>query len=37
MIKDKEIFNFENEEIQLNFSPGHTSGHRSFFYFKKIS
>ena len=34
MIKDKEIFNFENEEIQLNFSPGHTSGH-VFFYFKK--
>jgi len=34
MIKDKEIFNFEDEEIQLNFSPGHTSGH-VFFYFKK--
>ena len=34
MIKDKEIFNFEGEEIQLNFSPGHTSGH-VFFYFKK--
>ena len=36
IIKDKEIFNFEDEEIQLNFSPGHTSGH-VFFYFKKIS
>ena len=34
IIKDKEIFNFEDEEIQLNFSPGHTSGH-VFFYFKK--
>ena len=34
LIKDKEIFNFEGEEIQLNFSPGHTSGH-VFFYFKK--
>ena len=34
MIKDREIFNFEGEEIQLNFSPGHTSGH-VFFYFKK--
>ena len=34
IIKDKEIFNFEGEEIQLNFSPGHTSGH-VFFYFKK--
>jgi len=34
MIKDKEIFNFEDEEIQLNFSPGHTSGH-VFYYFKK--
>ena len=34
MVKDKEIFNFEDEEIQLNFSPGHTSGH-VFFYFKK--
>ncbi len=33
-IKDKEIFKFEDEEIQLNFSPGHTSGH-VFFYFKK--
>ena len=33
-VKDKEIFNFEGEEIQLNFSPGHTSGH-VFFYFKK--
>ena len=33
-IKDKEIFNFEDEEIQLNFSPGHTSGH-VFYYFKK--
>ena len=34
MIRDKEIFNFEGEEIELNFSPGHTSGH-VFFYFKK--
>ncbi len=34
LIKDKEIFNFEDEEIQLNFSPGHTSGH-VFYYFKK--
>ena len=34
IIKDKEIFNFEDEEIELNFSPGHTSGH-VFFYFKK--
>ena len=33
-VKDKEIFNFEGEEIQLNFSPGHTSGH-VFFYFRK--
>ena len=33
-IKDKEIFNFEDDEIQLNFSPGHTSGH-IFYYFKK--
>ncbi len=34
MIKDKEIFKFEDEEIELNFSPGHTKGH-VFFYFKK--
>jgi len=34
MIKDKEIFNFEDEEIQLNFSPGHTNGH-VFYYFIK--
>ncbi len=34
MIRDKEIFNFEGEEIELNFSPGHTSGH-VFFYFRK--
>tara|TARA_B100000963_G_scaffold313346_1_gene291238 strand:- start:14202 stop:14972 length:771 start_codon:yes stop_codon:yes gene_type:complete len=33
-IEDKEIFKFEDEEIQLNFSPGHTSGH-IFFHFKK--
>ena len=33
-IKDKEIFNFEGEEIELNFAPGHTSGH-IFYYFKK--
>ena len=36
IIKDKEIFNFEDEEIQLNFSPGHTSGMFSFIS-KKIS
>ena len=34
-IKDKEIFNFEDEEIELNFAPGHTSGH-VFYFFKKI-
>ena len=28
------MINFENEEIELNFSPGHTSGH-VFYYFKK--
>ncbi|MEK9560735.1 MAG: hydroxyacylglutathione hydrolase [Pelagibacteraceae bacterium] len=33
-IKDKEIFNFEDEEIELNFAPGHTSGH-IFYFFKK--
>tara|TARA_B100000886_G_scaffold124097_1_gene83591 strand:- start:3426 stop:4196 length:771 start_codon:yes stop_codon:yes gene_type:complete len=33
-LQDKEIFNFEKENIQLNFSPGHTSGH-IFYYFKK--
>lgn len=33
-IKDKEIFNFEDEEIELNFAPGHTSGH-IYYYFKK--
>ncbi|MAK12855.1 MAG: hydroxyacylglutathione hydrolase [Candidatus Pelagibacter sp.] len=33
-INNNEIFNFENEEIQLNFSPGHTNGH-IFYYFKK--
>ena len=33
-IKDKEIFKFEGEEIELNFAPGHTSGH-IFYYFKK--
>jgi hydroxyacylglutathione hydrolase len=33
-IDDGEIFNFEDEEIQLNFAPGHTSGH-IFYFFKK--
>lgn len=33
-IKDKGVITFENEEIELNFSPGHTSGH-VFYYFKK--
>ena len=33
-LNDKEIFNFENEEIELNTGPGHTSGH-IFYFFKK--
>ena len=37
MIKDKEIFNFEDEEIQLNFSPGHTSGMFSFISKNKLA
>ena len=33
-LNDKEIFNFENEEIELNTGPGHTRGH-IFYFFKK--
>ncbi len=33
-VQDREVFNFEDEEIELNFAPGHTSGH-IFYYFKK--
>ena len=33
-LNDKEIFYFENEEIELNTGPGHTSGH-IFYFFKK--
>ncbi len=33
-LKDKENFEFENETIQLNTAPGHTSGH-VFYFFNK--
>jgi hydroxyacylglutathione hydrolase len=33
-LSNKEIFNFEDDEIELNTGPGHTSGH-VFYFFKK--
>ena len=33
-LKNREIYRFEDEEIEINFAPGHTSGH-VFYFFKK--